>query len=242
MVLIAAIATSFTAMGGLKAVVRTGIFQSLIIILSSVILTFALKKLAGCKPCKCSSNDYWKLFRPASDPEYSWIAILPVTRLLQSTTGCRPDHCTKSAGCTQPRTRRMEPCLSQLKDHHALYFHFPGHHMLCITRTSRNPIMPIPLVQQLMPHGLLSLCVAALIAALIDTISSGLNSFSTILPDGGQFRELDEPSSSGWAGGLQQWRKPFLQWALPPFTPFRQGLFRIEPGTGSILAPISVVF
>ena len=46
--LIAAIATSFTAIGGLKAVVRTGIFQSLIIILSSIILTFlALKRICG---------------------------------------------------------------------------------------------------------------------------------------------------------------------------------------------------
>src|SRR5205814_7878635 len=52
----------------------------------------------------------------------------------------------------------------------------------------------VTMIKQLMPHGLLGLSVAALIAALIDTVSSALNSFSTVftLDVVGRSKKMDD--------------------------------------------------
>ncbi|HET7898993.1 MAG TPA: Na+/glucose cotransporter, partial [Flavisolibacter sp.] len=63
-IIIAVVAASFTAIGGLKAVVRTGVFQSVIIILSSIILTYlAIHKIGGVSQLiEQTPKHYWKLF------------------------------------------------------------------------------------------------------------------------------------------------------------------------------------
>ena len=62
-------------------------------------------------------------------------------------------------------------------------------------------------ILEYMPHGLLGLCIAALIAALIDTVSSALNSFSTVftLDLVGQFKEMTEVRKLKLVSNAEQW-------------------------------------
>lgn len=249
-VLITIIATSFTAVGGLKAVVRTGIFQSVIIIVSSMVLTWlGLKRIGGVDAfVKAVPDHYWKLFRPASDPEYSWIAILAGYPVVAVYYWCADQTIVQKVLAARDLKEGQYGALflAVLKIIMPLIFIFPG--IMCFVLfkdTAQADNAYVTLVKQLMPHGLLGLCLAALIAALIDTVSSGLNSFSTVftLDVAGRFREMDDAAKrrmGRWitlvAGGLAI-GIAFL------FSRSGKGFFELSQGMVSILAPpLSVVF
>lgn len=249
-VLITVIATSFTAAGGLKAVVRTGIFQSIIIIVSSMALTWlGLKRIGGIDAfAEAVPEHYWKLFRPASDPEYSWIAILAGYPVVAVYYWCADQTIVQKVLAARDLKEGQYGALflAVLKIIMPLIFIFPG--IMCFVLfkdTAQADNAYITLVKQLMPHGLLGLCLAALIAALIDTVSSGLNSFSTVftLDVAGRFREMDDAAKrrmGRWitlvAGGLAI-GIAFL------FSRSGKGFFELSQGLVSILAPpLSVVF
>jgi len=249
-IIIAVIAASFTSIGGLKAVVRTGIFQSLIIIISSVVLTFlALKKIGGVQALVHSvPSNYWKLFRPASDPEYSWVAILTGYPVVAIYYWCADQTIVQKVLAAKDLKEGQYGAMfiGALKIIMPLIFIFPGIMCFVLYKDTAQPDNAyITLVTQLMPHGLLGLCIAALIAALMDTVSSGLNSFSTVftLDVVGQFKTMTDE-------GKRQMGK-WLTWVAAAlavgvaylFSHSGKGFFELSQGLVSILAPpLSVVF
>ncbi|NJM14362.1 MAG: hypothetical protein HC896_02385 [Bacteroidales bacterium] len=77
-VVTAVIATSYTALGGLAAVVRTDVFQSVIIIVGSVVLTYmAFRKIGNIENLVNGvPGDFWTLFKSADSKDYPWYAIV----------------------------------------------------------------------------------------------------------------------------------------------------------------------
>ncbi|WP_290793980.1 sodium:solute symporter family transporter [Flavihumibacter sp. UBA7668] len=249
-IVVTIIATSFTAVGGLKAVVRTGIFQSVIIIVSSIILSWlALKQIGGIdRFVTAVPDDYWKLFRPASDPQYSWIAIITGYPVVAIYYWCADQTIVQKvlAAKNLKEGQFGALLLAVLKIIMPLIFIFPG--MMCYVLyrdLAQEDNAYITLVTNLMPAGLLGLCLAAIIAALIDTVSSGLNSFSTVftLDIAGRIWELDDKARiriGKWitvVAGLLAIGIAFL------FSRSGKGFFELSQGMVSILAPpLSVVF
>ncbi len=249
-VVVTVIATSFTAVGGLKAVVRTGIFQSAIIIVSSILISWlALNKIGGIQTfIQEVPAHYWKLFRPSSDPEYSWIAILTGYPVVAIYYWCADQTIVQKVLAAQDLKEGQKGALflSVLKIIMPLIFIFPG--MMCYVLfkdIAQEDNAYITLVTQLMPAGLLGLCLAAIIAALIDTVSSGLNSFSTIftLDVGKRIWNLDERNTyllGKWItviAGAVAIGIAFI------FSRSGKGFFELSQGMVSILAPpLSVVF
>ncbi|GAB3346973.1 sodium:solute symporter [Arachidicoccus ginsenosidivorans] len=249
-IVITAIATSFTAVGGLKAVVRTGIFQSIIIILSSITLTYlGLREIGGVKSfVKAVPDNYWKLFRPASDPEYSWIAIVLGYPVVGIYYWCADQTIVQKVLAAKNIKQGQYGALflAFLKIIMPLIFIFPG--IMCYvlykdTAQSDNAYMT--LVENLMPHGLMGLCLAAIIAALIDTVSSALNSFSTVftLDVVGRIKPmtvLANRKMGKWitvAAALMAIGVAYL------FSRSGKGFFELTQGLVSILAPpLSVAF
>jgi SSS family solute:Na+ symporter len=76
-VVIAGIATSYTAIGGLKAVVRTDVFQSVLIIVASIVLSIiAINKIGGLDNLIAAvPEERWHLFR-GSDSQFPWYTLL----------------------------------------------------------------------------------------------------------------------------------------------------------------------
>ena len=249
-VIVAIIATSFTAIGGFKAVVRTGIFQSFIIILSSIVLTFlSLKKIGGIHQLiNGVPSSYWHLFRPASDPEYSWVAIILGYPVVAIYFWCTDQTIVQKVlgGRNIKEGQYGAVFVSVLKIIMPFIFIFPGIMCFVLFKDIAKPDNAyIVLVKQLMPHGLLGLCIAALIAALIDTLSSGLNSFSTVftLDVVGQYKTLDEKQSrlTGRITTIAAAALALLVAMLYSYS--GKGFFDLIQGLVSILAPpLSVVF
>ncbi|MDH7461713.1 sodium/solute symporter [Chitinophagaceae bacterium 26-R-25] len=250
MIIVAVIATSFTAIGGLKAVVRTGIFQSIIIIVSSIILTYmGLHKIGGISGLvQQTPKNYWMLFRPASDPEYSWIAVLLGYPVVAIYYWCADQTIVQKVLAAENIEEGQYGAMfiAALKIMMPLIFIFPG--IMCFV-LFRNVAQPdnayVTMIKQLMPHGLLGLCVAALVAALIDTVSSALNSFSTVftLDVVSRFKKMDDTT-------LRRFGKLFTVVAAilaigiaSLYSHSGKGFFDLVQGLVSILAPpLSVVF
>ncbi|RBL90109.1 SLC5 family protein [Chitinophaga flava] len=248
--LIALIATSYTAVGGFKAVVRTGIFQSVIIIVSSLILTI----LAFNRVIKSGGvsqhlpPDFWKLLHGSSDPEYSWLAVLAGYPVVAIYYWCADQTIVqKLLGAKDLREGQYGALfIAALKVITPLIFLLPG--VICFIlfsdiTTADNAY--ITLVKQLMPEGFRGLCIAALIAALIDTVASGLNSFSTVftLDVIAQFREMNEKGRRLAGRWVTVLASLLAIGVASIFQHSGKGLFEITQGMVSILAPpLSVVF
>ena len=250
MVVVAAIATSFTAFGGLKAVVRTGIFQSLIIILSSIILTYlSLKKIGGIHQLiHGAPSSYWHLFRPAGDPEYSWVAIILGYPVVAIFYWCTDQTIVQKVLAAKDIKEGQYGAffVAALKIIMPFIFIFPG--IMCFV-LFKNIAQPddayITLVKQLMPHGLLGLCIAALIAALIDTVASALNSFSTVftLDVVGRVRKLNEKQSRLTGRVVTVAAAVMALFIAMLYSHSGKDFFDLSQGLVSILAPpLSVVF
>ena len=78
LVVLMAIAVSFTAIGGLAAVMITDAFQTILIIAGAAILTFiGLDKVGGVSGLiEKAPESFWPLLRSGPDAEYPWYAML----------------------------------------------------------------------------------------------------------------------------------------------------------------------
>ena len=179
------IATSFTVAGGLAAVVITDSFQSILMIGASAALTIiglykvgSLDKLINSVP-----SDYWLLFRPAGDPEYPWHAILLGYPVMGIWFWCTDQTIVQRVlGARDIRQGQLGSIFAGfLKVIAPLIFFLPG--ILCkvLHPDLADPEMAyVTMVEQYMPIGMVGLIIAVLIAALISTLDSGLNSLSTV--------------------------------------------------------------
>ncbi len=250
MVIVAIIAASFTTMGGLKAVVSTGIFQSVIIIFTSILLTFlALKKIGGIEQLiQGVPSSHWKLFRPATDPEYSWIAIVLGYPVVAIFYWCTDQTIVQKvlAAKNIKEGQYGAVFVSALKIIMPLIFIFPGIMCFVLFKDIAHPDNAyMTMVKHLMPHGLLGLSVSALIAALIDTVSSGLNSFSTVftLDVVQPVKKLSEKQIRFTGRIMTVLAAAVSLFIAMLFSWSGKGFFDLTQGLASILAPpLSVVF
>ena len=184
-VLLVTIATSFTITGGLAAVVVTDSFQSILMIVASTILTvIAFVKIGSFdRLINSVPADYWTLFRPADDPTFPWYAVL-----LGYPVGGIWFWCTDQTivqrvlGGKDARQGQLGCVLAAfLKIIVPFIFFVPG--IMCkVLHPNLDDADKayMTMVTNYLPHGMIGLIVSVLIAALISTVDSGLNSLSTV--------------------------------------------------------------
>ena len=184
-VVLTVIATSFTVTGGLAAVVITDSFQSALIILASVILTVVgFVKIGSVEALiKSVPADYWTLFRPTNDSVYPWHAILLGYPVLGIWFWCTDQTIVQRVlgGKDLKQGQYGTIFAGYLKIFTPLIFFLPG--IMCKILhpdLASSDEAYMTMVVNYLPTGLVGLVVAVLIAALISTIDSGLNSLSTV--------------------------------------------------------------
>ena len=184
-VLLAAIGTSFTIFGGLTAIAFTDMFQSGLIIVASAISTIiGVVKVGGIDAViNGVPDDFWVLFRPASDALYPWTAILLGYPVLGIWFWCTDQTIVqKVLGARSMRHGQAGTLFaSVLKIMTPFIFFMPG--ILC---RILHPELKDPneaymtMVSNYLPVGMVGLIIAVLVAALVSTINAGLNSLSTV--------------------------------------------------------------
>ena len=193
--LVLVIATGvYTITGGLAAVIYTDLVQTLILIAGAVILTFiGLDRVGGFEGLRAAVPEhYFSMIKPVDHPEFPWTGIFFGAPILGIWYWCTD----------QVIVQRV---LSAKDEGHATRRHHlrrvpedpPGFHVgapgviafalfkdLFIVRDGvvQNGDIAYPtLIVNLLPHGLIGLMIAALLAALMGAMSAVFNSGSTLV-------------------------------------------------------------
>jgi SSS family solute:Na+ symporter len=175
----------FAYAGGLKAIAKVNVFQMILLIGVSITLTvLGVSKAGGLSTVyhKVPSH-FWNLIRPASDPDYPWYAILlgyPVSAIAFFCTDQAMVQSVLGAKNLEQGQLGVN-FIGWLKILSLPLFILTG--ILCLIlfpglQNSDEAYMTM--VTNLFPPGMNGLVIVVLIAVLVGTIGSSLNSLSTV--------------------------------------------------------------
>ncbi len=185
LLLITFISASFTITGGLEAVAITDAFQSILMIVACSILSFVgIMAVGGFEELYARvPSDHWVLFRPASDSAYPWPAIVLGYPVMAIWYWCANQTIVQRALGAKSLKEAQKGILftSYLKILVPIIFFLPGIVCVALYPDLEDPDSAfMTMVVNHLPSGMIGLIVSVLLAALISTVNSMLNSASTI--------------------------------------------------------------
>ena len=184
----------YTVIGGLKAVVYTEAFQTVILILGAAIITYlGLQEVGGWGQLRETittvSPDHFNMWRPMSDPDFPWTGLLIGGSITGIWYWCTDQYIVQRTLAANNIVigRRGAIFGAYLKLLPILIFLVPG--IIALALTIQDPVnfqvtqadraFPM-LVTTLLPTGLKGLVAGGLMAALMSSLASTFNSSSTI--------------------------------------------------------------
>lgn len=176
----------FAAAGGLKAIASTNVFQmTLLIIVSATLVIVGLVKVGGFSAIfEATPSHYWNLLQPNDSPDYPWLAILLGYPIMGVWFWCTDQSMVQSVlGAKDLKTgQRGANFCGLLKILDVPLFILPG--VICLVLFPEIIHKPdeayIHMVTNLLPPGMIGMIVITMLAAMISTIGSALNSLSTV--------------------------------------------------------------
>lgn len=184
-IFLVALAGVFAYTGGLKTVARVNIFQMILLILVSALLSYlGLSKIGGIEALvEQTPANYWTLIRPASDVDYPWYAIMLGYPVAAVAFFCTDQAMVQSVlGAKNLKQGQLGVnFLAWLKILSLPLFILPGIICYVLFPDLDDPSLAyMTMVTNLFPVGLNGLVIVVLIAVLVGTIGSSLNSLSTV--------------------------------------------------------------
>lgn len=185
---------AYTIIGGLRAVVYTEAFQTVVLILGSSIITWlGLQEVGGWGQLRetvtAVSPDHFNMWRPMNDPDFPWTGLLLGGTIVGIWYWCTDQYIVQRTLAANNITigRRGAIFGAYLKLLPILIFLVPG--IIALALTIQEPdtyqvsqadrAFPM-LVTTLLPTGLKGLVAGGLMAALMSSLASVFNSCSTI--------------------------------------------------------------
>ncbi|MBM3726588.1 MAG: sodium/solute symporter [Acidobacteria bacterium] len=176
----------YTVAGGLAAVIYTDLFQAVLLVLGAVVLTMiGLDKAGGFEGLRAAlPTDFFHIIKPIDDPVYPWLGTTLGTLILGIWYWCTDQvivQKTLSAKGLDDARAGTFFCAA-LKVLPVFILVLPGlvAKALWPTEVTGDNAYPL-LVLRLLPPGVMGLMVAALLAALMSSLSSVFNSCSTLI-------------------------------------------------------------
>jgi SSS family solute:Na+ symporter len=184
-ILMVILSAFFAAAGGLKAIAYTNVFQMLLLIAVSLLLVvLGVNKAGGLEAVyNATPGSYWNLLMPMDDKNYPWIAILLGYPIMGVWFWCTDQSMVQSVlGAKNLKQGQLGAnFIGWLKILDVPLFILPGIVCFVLFPELKNPDEAyMTMVTQLFPTGMRGLIIVVLIAALISTIGSALNSLSTV--------------------------------------------------------------
>lgn len=184
-VILVLVSAAFAIAGGLKAIAYTNVFQMLLLIGVSVLLVImGLVKVGGTGALiEKTPADYWNLFRPLADRDFPWLAIILGYPIMGVWFWCTDQSMVQSvlgARDLKEGQKGANFC-AWLKLLDIPLFILPGVLCFCLLPELENSTDSyLQLVSHVFPSGLMGLVIVVMVAALVSTIGSALNSLSTV--------------------------------------------------------------
>jgi len=180
-----AFAGLFTFFGGLKAIAKVNVFQMILLIAVSLSLTIlGLYKVGGISELYHKTpSHFWNLVQPASDPKYPWYAILLGYPVAAVAFFCTDQSMVQSVlGAKNLKQGQLGVSfIGWLKILSLPLFILTGILCYVLFPNLKDPNEAyMTMVTNLFPPGMNGLVIVVLIAVLVGTIGSSLNSLSTV--------------------------------------------------------------
>lgn len=176
----------YTITGGLAAVIYTDLLQAFIMIGGSAFLTWlGLSEAGGFAGLReALPEDFFHIVKEFNHPEYPWLGTTLGTLILGTWYWCTDQVIVQKtlSARSLPHARGGTIFASALKILPVFILVLPGliARALWPAEATGDTAFPL-LVERLLPAGLSGLMVAALLAALMSSLSSVLNSCSTLV-------------------------------------------------------------
>lgn len=179
----------YTILGGMRAVVYTEAFQTIILLLGSTVITvMGLNAVGGWSELKATAgSSHFNMWRPASDPDFPWTGLLFGGTVVGIWYWCTDQYIVQRtlAAHNIKIGRRGAIFGAYLKLTPIFIFLIPGiiayalKQKGMINYEKSDQVFPT-LVQYLLPAGLKGLVAGGLMAALMSSLASVFNSASTL--------------------------------------------------------------
>lgn len=200
----------YTVLGGLRVIMYTAVLQTPVLILGSVfILYLGLHQLGGgslsvgWSAMMHAAGNNVHLIRSASDPEWSWLAVIPGSMIIGFWYWCTDQYIVQRvlAGQDQTQSRRGAILGGALKLTPVFIFLIPG--MIAFALTSMpssgfhttGDAAYTSLVAQILPHGFRGFVACGMIVALMASLGSKFNASATLFTM--DFYRSWRPNASG---------------------------------------------
>ncbi len=249
--LLAAIAALYTAAGGLAAVVYTDVVQAILLLVGAVLVTllsFARIDFDWSTVVAATAPEQRSLFLPLSDPNLPWLGVLVGVPVLAFYFWCTNQFIVQRVlGARSLADARAGVLLAGLLKLPVLFIMvLPGLMAVLILPPLENPDQVFPaLISELLPAGLTGLILAALVAALMSSIDSTLNSASALLTLDfiKPLRPGLSPRQLGWIGRGGILLFMLLAAAIAPLIGHFEGLFHyLQTALSYLVPPVVAVF
>ncbi|GGH30283.1 sodium/solute symporter [Sphingobacterium alkalisoli] len=174
----------YTVLGGLRAVIWTEMVQLVVLVAGGVILTFSTINAAGGFETVIESSQDWKMFYPASDPDFPW------TMYLGGLLCISVFYCATNQFIVQRVLAAKNEWHGRMGVIFGDYLKFLVPLIIIVPALVAPKIIPkldqpdllfSVLVETLLPKGLIGLVMAGLISAIMSHVSGAINSCTTIL-------------------------------------------------------------
>jgi len=180
-----AFAGIFTYAGGLKAIAKVNVFQMILLIVVSLILSWlGLQKVGGISAMYHRvPSHYWNLVHPASDTKYPWPALLLGYPVAAVAFFCTDQAMVQSVlGAKNLEQGQLGVnFIGWLKVLALPLFIVPGILCFILYPGLKDPNEAyMTMVTNLFPPGMKGLVIVVLIAVLTGTIGSSLNALSAV--------------------------------------------------------------
>lgn len=175
----------YSVIGGANAVVKTNIFQGILLVIAALILTLlGLQKVGGFTALhNALPADYFQMFKDAKDPDFPWPGILfgaPITAFWYWCTDQYFIQRILSAKSAND-ARRGSLLASILKILPIFILVLPG--LLAVVlypEIKGDEAYPFLIAGNLIPEGLKGIVIAGLLAAIMSSLASVFNSTAAI--------------------------------------------------------------
>ena len=178
----------YTILGGLRAVVYTDLMQSVVLIVGTAVLLFlGLSHVGGWSQLvQGSPTGFFDMWKPASDSQFPWTGIVFGAPILGVWYWCTDQTIVQRTLSAKNETEAQSGTIfaAYLKILPLFLFVVPGIIALALIPelSDGNADSALPkLVLMLLGPGLQGLFVAAMLAALMSSLSSVFNSTSTLI-------------------------------------------------------------
>lgn len=241
----------YTAAGGLAAVVYTDVIQAIILLIGSCFVTYYCFAEVDFNWLNVTSQvdaSQLKLFLPLDDPNLSWLGTLTGVPILGFYFWCTNQFITqRMLGAKSLKHARWGAIFAGFLKLIVLFIMvLPGVMAAVFIPGLEKGDMVFPtLIKELLPTGVMGIVLAALIAALMSSIDSTLNSAATLVTIDfikPKFKNLSDQKTM-WVGRGAVIVFMLTAVAFAPAISHFQGLFNyLQEMLAYLMPPVAVLF